>query len=170
MGGTTAQLAQRESIVRSREGFTLVETLIVVVLLGLIVLIGFPKMSSAMVQNDLRGARVAMVNLVAAARAASVQGNRLTWIKFEGNKALVLARPRAIAAGGAALSPADTVGVVQDLAKQYGVAVTYTAGADSIRFDPRGFGSWTGGDVLVGLSRSGHSSTITIDGLGRVRH
>jgi len=165
MGGTTAQLAQRESIVRSREGFTLVETLIVVVLLGLIVLIGFPKMSSAMVQNDLRGARVAMVNLVAAARAASVQGNRLTWIKFEGNKALVLARPRTDGVPGA-----DTVGVVHDLAQQYGVAVAFTAGADSIRFDPRGFGSWTAGDVSVVLSRSGHSSTITIDGLGRVRH
>jgi prepilin-type N-terminal cleavage/methylation domain-containing protein len=156
--------------VRSRYGFTLVETLIVVVLLGLIVLIGFPKISSAMVKNDLRGARTTVINMVAQARAASVQGNRLTWIKFAGNTAHVLARPRVILAGGVGLNPPDTVGVVQDLSKQYGVTVSFTAGADSIRFDPRGFGSWTGGALshTITLARDGYSSTITIDGLGRV--
>jgi prepilin-type N-terminal cleavage/methylation domain-containing protein len=148
--------------VRSRGGFTLVETLIVVVVLGLIVLIGFPKMSSAMVQSDLRSARTTMVNMVAAARAASVQGNRLTWVKFEGNTAHVLARPRLDGVAGA-----DTVGSVHDLADLYGVAVV--PGVDSIQFDPRGFGAWTGADVSIVLSRGDHSSTITIDGLGRVR-
>jgi prepilin-type N-terminal cleavage/methylation domain-containing protein len=153
--------------VRRRDGFTLVETLIVIVLLGLIVLIGFPKLSSAMVQSDLRSARTTIVNMVATARAVSVQSNRLTWIKFEGSTAHVLARPRLIGAGGAPNFPADTVGSVQDLADQYGVAVV--PGVDSIQFDPRGFGAWIGGDVSIVVSRGGHSSTITIDGLGRVR-
>jgi len=152
--------------VRRRNGFTLVETLITVVLLGLIVLIGFPRMSAAMVASDLRSARTTMVNMVATARAMSAQSNRLTWIKFEGNTAHVLARPR-LTVGGA--GDADTVGSVQDLADLYGVAVVIT-GADSIRFDPRGFGTgFVGTDVSIVLSRSGHSSTITIDGLGRVR-
>ena len=151
---------------RSREGFTLVETLIVVVLLGLIVLIGLPRMSAAMVQNDLRGARVSLVNLVAAARAASVQGNRLTWIVFEGNTAHVVARPRTDGVAGA-----DTVGAVQDLDEQYGVALAITGGVDSIRFDPRGFGAGfaAAADTIV-LSRSGYTAKVTIDGLGRVRH
>jgi prepilin-type N-terminal cleavage/methylation domain-containing protein len=156
-----------ESTVRRRDGFTLVETLITVVILGLMVLIGFPKMSTAMVQSDLRSARTTIVNMVATARAVSVQSNRLTWIKFEGSTAHVLARPRLIAAGGALNFPADTVGSVQDLAAQYGVAVV--PGVDSIQFDPRGFGAWIGGDVSIVVSRDGHSSTITIDGLGRVR-
>jgi prepilin-type N-terminal cleavage/methylation domain-containing protein len=150
--------------VRSRNGFTLVETLIAVVILGLIVLIGFPKMSSALVQNDLRGARTTMVNMLATARAASVQSNRLTWIKFEGNTAHVLARPR-LTAGGT--GDADTVGAVRDLSDQYGVAVA--SGVDSIRFDPRGFGVGSGATDTIILSRGGHSSMITIDGLGRVR-
>lgn len=149
---------------RRRDGFTLVETLIVVVLLGLIVLIGFPKMSSAMVQNDVRGARTTMVNLVAKARAASVQSNRVTWIKIEGNSAYVGATPRLVADG---LSTTDTVGAVQDLAGVYGVAVV--AGVDSIQFDPRGFGTGFGTTKSITVSRGSHSSTITIDGLGRVR-
>ena len=145
----------------SRNGFTLVETLIVVVLLGLIVLIGFPKISSAMSRTDLRSARTTMVNLVATARAAAVQGNRRTWIKFEGNTAHVLARPRTDGAAGA-----DTVGAIQDFADQYKVAVT--PGLDSIQFDPRGFGTDFGGSTSIIVSRDGHSSTISIDGLGRV--
>jgi prepilin-type N-terminal cleavage/methylation domain-containing protein len=152
--------------VRSRDGFTLVETLIVVVLMGLLVLIGFPKMSSALVRSDLRGARTTTVNLMAKARAASVQSNRVTWMKIEGNTVYVGASPRLVALAG---STADTVGPLQDLADVYGVAVAAGAGADSIQFDPRGFGMGFGTDpVDIVLSRGSYSSTITIDGLGRV--
>lgn len=152
-----------ENTVPRRDGFTLVETLIVVVLLGLIVLIGFPKMSAALGRSDLRGARTTMINMVAAARAASVQGNRLTWVKFQGNTAHVLARPRLVVDG---VSNADTVGAVRNLSAQYGVTVVAT---DSIQFDPRGFGTDFGGTKTIVLSKGGHSSTITIDGVGRVR-
>jgi prepilin-type N-terminal cleavage/methylation domain-containing protein len=147
--------------VRSRDGFTLVETLIVVVLLGLLVLIGFPKMSAALVRNDLRGARTSMINLVAKARAVAAQTNRRTWIKVEGTTAYVVARPRLTGAG-----TADTVGAIQDFADVYKVALA--ASVDSIQFDPRGIGMGFGTDATIVLTRGGYSSTITIDGLGRV--
>jgi prepilin-type N-terminal cleavage/methylation domain-containing protein len=154
---------KREGVVRPRSGFTLVEALIVVVILGLIALIGLPKISAAMVRTDLRSARTTMINLVATARAASVQRNRVTWIKRNGNTAYVGATPRVVALPG---STADTVGPTHNLGATYGVTMS---GADSIQFDPRGFGSWTGGgSVTITLSRSSHSETITIDGLGRV--
>ena len=86
---------KREHTVRSRSGFTLIEALIVVVILGLIMVIGYPKVGAAMAKTDLRSARTTVINLVATARAASVQTNRRTWIKLEGNRAYVLARPRA---------------------------------------------------------------------------
>jgi hypothetical protein len=61
-------------------------------------------------------------------------------------------------------STIDTVGTVHDLGGTYHVTV---AGVDSIQFDPRGFGGFgTVGSIV--LARDGHSSTITIDGLGRV--
>jgi Tfp pilus assembly protein FimT len=142
----------------------LVETLIVVVILGLIVLIGLPRISTAMAQSDLRSARTTMINMVAKARAASVQSNRVTWIKIDGNSIYVGATPRLVTLAG---SSADTVGVVEDLAEHYRVAVT-TTGTDSIQFDPRGFGAGFGTGSSIVVSRDGHSSTITIDGLGRV--
>jgi prepilin-type N-terminal cleavage/methylation domain-containing protein len=152
---------KREGLRRPRSGFTLIEALVVVVVLGLMSMIAFPKISAAMVKADLRSARTTMINLVATARAASVQSNRVTWIKREGNSAYVAATPRVDGAAGA-----DTVGLVHNLGTNYGVTMS---GADSIQFDPRGFGAWAGGaSVQIALSRSGHSETITIDGLGRV--
>ncbi|MBA3258891.1 MAG: prepilin-type N-terminal cleavage/methylation domain-containing protein [Gemmatimonadales bacterium] len=149
---------------RRRDGFTLVETLIVVVLMGLLVLMAFPKMSSAMVRNDLRGARTSMVNLVAKARTVAAQSGRRAWIKFEGNTAHVLARPRLTVAGA---GDADTVGAIQDLAEVYKVGVD--ASVDSIQFDPTGIGTGLGAEVAtIVLVRGDYSSTITIDGLGRV--
>jgi len=152
---------KKEDGVRSRSGFTLIEALIVVVVLGLIMVIGYPKVGAAMAKTDLRSARTTVINLMATARAASVQTNRRTWIKFEGNKAYVLARPRQDGAAGA-----DTVGTVQDLSAQYGV--TLATGADSIQFDPRGFGANLGDTSSVTLSRNSHTETVTLDGLGRV--
>ena len=154
---------KREGVMRPRSGFTLVEALVVVVLLGLMAIIAFPRMSAAMVKSDLRAARTTMINLVATARAASVQSNRVTWIKRNGNSAYVAATPRVVPLAG---STADTLGAIRNLGATYSVTMS---GADSIQFDPRGFGSWTGGgSVSITLSRSSHSETITIDGLGRV--
>jgi prepilin-type N-terminal cleavage/methylation domain-containing protein len=153
--------AEKGDALPSRNGFTLVEALIVVVLIGLLSLIGFPKISAALARNELRSARTAMINMVATARAAAVQGNRLTWIKYEGNRAYVLARPRLSAGAGTA----DTLGLVRDLAAQYKVTVP---GTDSIQFDPRGFGGGFGAVHTIVVSRGSYSSNIVVDGLGRV--
>ncbi len=151
------------SAVRARSGFTLIEALVCVVILGLITLIGFPRISAAMVRSDLRSARTTVVNLVATARAASIQTGRRTWVKFDGDNAFVLARPRQVAPLGA--GNADTLGAVQNLSAQYKVTV---AGVDSIAFDPRGFGASFGDTTSVTLSRNSHSETVMLDGLGRV--
>lgn len=150
---------------RSRKGFTLVETLIVVVILGLIVLVGFPKMSAAMVKTDLRGARTSMINLMAKARGVAAQSNRLTRVEFQDNRAYIVASPRRVPP----LVPAnevDTVGAILDFTKSY--HVTLTPPSNPIQFDPRGFGSNFGGSEEIVLSRGGYSERITIDALGRV--
>jgi len=146
-----------------RGGFTLIEMLVALVVVSLVLLIGLPKFSSAMTSQNLRGSRTVVVNMLAKARAASTESNRLTWLKISGNKAVILARPRISAGAG----NADTLGVVEDLNKRYGV--TLAASRDSIGFDPRGIASELGGaPVTLTVTKSSHSEVVTIDALGRV--
>lgn len=144
-----------------RRGFSLVEMLVVVVMIGIMLTIGFPKLRTGMANNNVRAARTALINMIAGARNASSQTNRSTWVKIEGNRAVVLARPRLVALGG----NADTIGPVQNLGQLYGVTVTATV--DSFRFNP----TLTSLDVVgttFTISRSGHVETVAVDGLGRV--
>ena len=146
-----------------RGGFTLIEMLVALVVVSLVLLIGLPKFSSAMTSQNLRGSRTVVVNMLAKARAASTESNRLTWLKVSGNKAVILARPRISAGAG----NADTLGLVEDLNKRYGVTVAMSR--DSIGFDPRGIASELGGaPVTLTVTKSGHSEVVTIDALGRV--
>ena len=146
-----------------RGGFTLIEMLVALVVVSLVLLIGLPKFSSAMTSQNLRGSRTVVVNMLAKARAASTETNRLTWLKVSGNKAWILARPRTSAGAG----NADTLGVVEDLNKRYGTTVAMSR--DSVGFDPRGIASELGGDaVTLTVTKSSHSEVVTIDALGRV--
>jgi prepilin-type N-terminal cleavage/methylation domain-containing protein len=147
-----------------RGGFTLIEMLVALVVVSLVLLIGLPKFTSAMTAQNLRGSRTVVVNMLAKARAASTESNRLTWLKVSGNKAVILARPRLVTAAG---SNADTLGLVEDLNKRYGVTVAMSR--DSIGFDPRGIASELGGGaVTLTVTKSSHSEVVTIDALGRV--
>jgi Tfp pilus assembly protein FimT len=136
---------------------------VALVVVSLVLLIGLPKFSSAMTAQNLRGSRTTVVNMLAKARAASTESNRLTWLKVGGNKAWILARPRISAGAG----DADTLGLVEDLNKRYGVTVAVSR--DSIGFDPRGIASELGGGaVTLTVTKSSHSDVVTIDALGRV--
>jgi prepilin-type N-terminal cleavage/methylation domain-containing protein len=154
------------TLVKSRQGFTLIETLITVVVFGLIALIGYPKLSATMSKSNLRSPRGAMINPATKARLASSQLGRRTWIKFEGNKAYVIARPRTPFLAG---SDADTIGPVLDFSQEYGATITHTATADSIQFSPTGIGGSPGNAAVdVRLARSGFRDSLRIDFLGRI--
>lgn len=145
-----------------RRGFSLVEMLIVVVIIGVMLSIGFPKLRTGMINNNVRAARTALINMIAGARNAGSQTNRSTWVKVEGTRAFVLARPPFSTAGG---RTADTIGPVQNLNQLYGV--TITPSLDSFRFNPTLTSLDIVGKSFI-ISRSGFADTVSIDGLGRV--
>ncbi len=148
-----------------RRGFTLIETLVALVVVSLVLLIGLPKFTSAITTQNLRGSRTTVINMLAKARTASLTSNRLTWLKVStGGKAWIIARPRLVTVAG---SDADTLGLVEDLNKRYGIIMS-TSGADSVGFDPRGVASLAASSVVFTVTKSGHSESITIDKLGRV--
>jgi len=146
----------------ARKGFTLMETLLVIVILGIVALLGYPRMSAGMTSASVRGARTTLINLLAKARTAATQANRITLVKIEGNNAFVLMRPRLLPGAG----DADTLGAVERLGASYGVTIAATV--DSVRFDPRGLGTGFGTGTTFLVSRNGSTDTIRVDGLGRV--
>src|SRR3954468_15242040 len=80
-----AQVHRGEFMSRRTQGFTLVEMMLAVVILGALVLIGFPRMSAGMTKANVRGARTTLVNLIAKARTAATQANRVALLKIQGN-------------------------------------------------------------------------------------
>ena len=142
-----------------RSGFTLVETLLVVVVAGVILSIGFPRMRDAKTKSDLRSARTTVASMYARARAAALESNRTTKLAFTANRAVVV---RAKASGTAV----DTVGPVQNLMTTYGVTAAPTS--DTLRIDARGLGL-NGGQVVIRLSRGGYTDSLVVSSFGRIQ-
>jgi prepilin-type N-terminal cleavage/methylation domain-containing protein len=149
--------------VSRRHGFTLIEAAVVVVVIGAVALIGFPKLSGALAKNNLRSARTTLANMFTKARAVSMQSNRSTWINFNGNTIVVTSSPRTVAGAGTV----DTIGAVERLDASYGATVT--APVASVAYDPRGFGSGLTTPLTFLVTRSGKRDSVIVDGLGRVR-
>jgi len=147
--------------VQRKNGFTLVEMMIVVVLIGAILLIGWPKVASGLAKTNLRSSRTTVANMFAKARAFAMQSNRRTSINFNGNNVVITASPRTLAGTGTV----DSIGGVEKLSEAYGVALT--APVASVAFDPRGFGTLGGTQTFV-VTRNSKRDSVMVDGLGRV--
>ena len=139
-----------------RDGFTLMEMLIVIVVISAVSLISVPSIRSAKLKSELRSSRTAVAGMYARARSAAIQYNRSTIVAFNGASVAVLATPRLVAAAG---STVDTIGVA------YGVTVASTS--DSLRVDPRGFGANTAA-VTVRLTRAEFTDSVVIGAFGRL--
>ena len=63
-------------------GFTFIEVLIVMVLIGIIAALGIPRIRDAIQKNNVHGARAALGTLVAKARGAAVQRGCRSAIHF----------------------------------------------------------------------------------------
>lgn len=142
-----------------RDGFTLVELVMVIVVAGLILIIGVPRMNSAVVDSNIRGARNSVHNMLAQARAGATEYGRATAVRFNGNQAYVTV------ATGQLVNPLDTLGEVRNLNREFGVTVG--ASAALVSYDPRGFGL-NGGNVTLTFTRSGHADTLVVSSFGRV--
>lgn len=148
-----------------KNGFTLIEAVLVMVVFGLIMALGFPRMSRALSKADVRSARTALASMYAQARAVAVRYNRTAAVAFNGNNAIITMRPRL---ANPAAGDYDTVSLV-DMAARYGVTVTRSAGMqDSLRVDPRGFGMTGTTAATVWVARDGYSDSIIVNAFGKL--
>jgi prepilin-type N-terminal cleavage/methylation domain-containing protein len=147
--------------VSRRDGFTLIEMLMVVVIISLTMLIALPQFSRAVNQSNMVSARAKVMASFSAARATAAGSGRLTTFHVSGNRVWVTATPRLKATGS---GTRDTIVVPQDLNTLYGVSSTNSV--DSVLLDLTGLGR--NGSNFV-LSHGALRDTIEINRYGRVQ-
>src|SRR2546425_11915366 len=118
-----------------RSGFTTIEMIIVVLIIGVIAAIGFPKIRGTLDKTNVRSARVYLSTQLVTARATAVQRGCYAVGHFTSGARgaiWVTAGPRRMPGAGTV----DTLGGGGSLADRY--KVTLTATRDPVRVDPRG--------------------------------
>jgi len=145
-----------------RSGFTTIEMIIVVAIIGIITLIGFPKIRQTLDKTNLRSARDAVGTLAGTARAAAIQRGCRSVLHFA-------AATNAVWVTTACPTKVDTLSGVQDLKARF--RVTLTASRDSVQYDPRGL-SLDGfpSNTVVRLTGSvaANKDSVMINPIGKV--
>jgi prepilin-type N-terminal cleavage/methylation domain-containing protein len=141
-------------------GFSLVEMLIVVVLIGMMTLFAYPKVIRIFDQSQVRGARLAVLNKFNAARINARLSSRNVFLIRADSVFWIERTPRVTPLLD--LSTRDTVGPFLNLGT-YRVAVT---GDDTVNVDPRGLYQGPGWKVV--FTRGAASDSIIISGFGTV--
>ena len=142
-------------------GFTLIEMLIVVVIIGLVGLISLPKLNRAFAQSNVLSAKARVSALYNTARTTAVSRNQTATLRFNGNQVMVYASPRRNA--GAAACQCDTIVRPTDLSTSFGV--TLSGGYDSVRIASSGLGM---DSAAVVLTKYTAVDTLYISRYGRV--
>lgn len=145
-----------------RSGFTLIEMLIVITLIGVVGAMAFPKWHTAYDHENVRAARREALTQLNRAKGTAVQrGCRATiQMRATGTKVWVEACRMTALAG----STTDTVGFISLLSTKYGV--TMTTSADSLPFAPTSLGLGTA-TITMTFTKNGYTSTLTVTSIGR---
>jgi len=138
-------------------GFSLVEMLIVVSMIGLMALVAWPKVAVVFNQSQLRSARLAVLNKFNQARMIARQSSRHAYLVRVDTLFWIERSPRLVPHGSDAY---DTVGTYLNVGP-YGVTVT---GITRLTIDPRGL---TGSGTFL-LTRQGLTDSVAISGMGNV--
>jgi prepilin-type N-terminal cleavage/methylation domain-containing protein len=133
-------------------GFSLMEMLIVVSVIGLLSLFMLPKSLDIIRRGEIKGARNHITNKFYLARSAARQNAVETRLVKDGNVILVERLG----------TPMDTVGGVQNLNSLFGVTST---SSDTVRIDPRGL-MQNAASVTMAFGRNGLRDSVVFFGFG----
>lgn len=148
---------------RARNGFTLIELMVVLVLVGGLTALALPKAATMREQSNIKAAKQQLAATIASARAAAVQKGTPARFRVSTNSVTALV-PNA---------PGDTTFVIpaRDLNKLFGVTVSMrTPSVDSVLvFEPRGFVTPRLNQAAMYIVTSGtRADTICVGIIGQI--
>lgn len=141
-------------------GFSLIEMVIVVVVIGVLLTVSLPYFRSAGLKTDLRAGMDAIASLHATAKATAIHRGRIARLVLASSDASAY-----VVANSASGSGVDTVGLVENLGSRFGVS--FSTSRDTLSFTPRGVGTELSGTTII-VTKSSLSDTITISAAGRL--
>lgn len=143
----------------TRRGFTLIEILLVIAIIGAVAALTYPRIAEGLNRENVRSARQTITSLHARARATAIQRGRNTSVVHSGNQVYILSRHPVTGA-------IDTISTPVNIYDSYG-GVTQTWSRDTLVFDPRGVGMETSA-TMVEVRKGTLADTIRITPVGSV--
>jgi prepilin-type N-terminal cleavage/methylation domain-containing protein len=150
-----------------RSGFTTIELIMVVVIMGVIATIGFPRIKDALEKQSRRSMRVGIVSMMATARGAAVARGCMGTVHFvsgPNSRAWVTAcstRPGALA------TARDTLGGPYYTEARWGHR--FQSGKDEINYTPRGMRqTLTRTVILIRTKGDVTRDSVVVNEIGRV--
>ncbi len=154
----------------NKRGFTFIEILIVMIIIGIIASFGIPRIRDAIQKTNIRAARVGLSLVVVKARQSAIaRGCRGVVHITAGSSGTVWVTVCQLTATGNVGTAVDTLGSVEQLAARYGVSIATTV--DSIQYDPRGLSiGYTQAIVRFTASGTSYMDSAVVNPIGKVTH
>ncbi|MGH7426836.1 MAG: pilus assembly FimT family protein [Candidatus Methylomirabilaceae bacterium] len=145
------------------KGFTAIEMVIVVVLIGTIAAIGFPRIRDSIEKANRRAARTAVQTYLVTARSAAVaRGCRSSFHFTQGPNSRMWVSSCAVNGAGR-----DTIAGPDQLEERWGVRLQ--SGRDSITYDPRGVRvTFVETTIKIRDKKDNDRDSVVVNQLGKV--
>ncbi len=148
---------------RDRAGFTLIEILMVIVLVGIMMTVAIPYLRTSSTKTNVRGAADTIARLYSTARATSIQRGKIAWLVLNQTATTVMVVAKQVTGTGV-----DTIVKPENLNTRY--SVTFTDSNDSLVFTPRGIGAnLTPTTVIITSVKQGIVDTVVIYPTGKIQ-
>ena len=142
-----------------RKGFSMIEMIVVVILIGLIASIGFPRLRDALEKQNVRSAKALVATLAATARGAAIQRGCSATLNLTVDSIWVSAC--------GVNPPANSVQVGTKKLVGDEFSVTLSSSAASVVYDPRGI-STVFQATTVYVVGPHYQDSVVINEVGRV--
>ena len=143
----------------SRKGFTMIEIVVVIILIGLIAAIGFPRLRDGLEKQNVRSAKALIATMVATARGAAIQRGCAATLNMTVDSAWVTA------CGVNPPAANVQVGTKKLIGDDFGVKLGPSAG--TIVYDPRGIAT-VFQNTTVQVIGPNNQDSVVINQVGKV--